>query len=358
MNSQQTEKASVRRLHCEADAGTGPIIGCSRKFADTMDLVRRVAPTNATVLVSGETGTGKELAARALHHLSGRRNAPFVTVNCASVPRELFESEFFGHVKGSFTGAIRNRTGRFEQAHGGTLFLDEVSEIPLDQQGKLLRVLQEHEIERVGDEKSRAVDVRIIAATNRDLESEVANGCFREDLYFRLNVVPLSMPPLRERADDIVLLAGHFLAQASAERQQESYTLSAADRMALREHTWPGNVRELRNLIERAVALSRQELIPLHNLVAIKAHPKPSLERCSYLTENEFRDAERRNVMAALDVAGWKIAGESGAARLLGIPPSTLTNRMRSLGISRPPGEVAALTSSAPTSRGNGFDND
>jgi transcriptional regulator with GAF, ATPase, and Fis domain len=276
------------------------------------------------------------LIARTIHKLSPRRGKPLIKVNCASIPKELFESEFFGHVKGAFTGAIRNRVGRFELADGGTLFLDEVCEIPIELQSKLLRVLEESEFERIGSETTRKVNVRIVAATNRDPREEVAKGRFREDLFFRLNVVPLSVPPLRERLDDVVLLAQHFLDLACRQFDRGPFELRKSHRTTLMKHGWPGNVRELRNVIDRAVALSTETLIELDGLLTSTSKKRRNGSHARILTEEEFRESEISNITAALEVVGWRIAGEGGAADLLGIPPSTLANRMRKFGISKP----------------------
>jgi len=319
-----------------SDAPDLGIVGRSDGLLDALGTVRAVAPTTAAVLVTGETGTGKELIARAIHGWSFRSDRPLVRVNCASIPRELFESEFFGHAKGAFTGAVRDRIGRFELADGGTLFLDEVCEIPLELQSKLLRVLQENEFERVGEDRSRRVDVRIVAATNRDPIAEIRRGSFREDLYFRLNVVPISVPPLRDRLEDILPLANYFLGEACRRFDRGPFSLQDSHRMALEKYAWPGNVRELRNVIERAVALSVERLIELSGILRQLGEGSRELQSSRYLTEEEFRESERRNVTAALEVAGWKIAGAGGAADLLGIPASTLANRVRTLGISRP----------------------
>ena len=234
----------------------GEIIGNSRALRDTLARVEAVAPTPATVLILGESGVGKELVARAIHAQSRRTQRPFVKVNCASVPQELFESEFFGHVKGSFTGAYRDRVGRFELASGGTLFLDEVAEIPPALQAKLLRVLQESQLERVGDEQTRNVDVRVVAATNQNLRKAIADGKFREDLFYRLSVFPIEVPPLRARRDDIVMLAAHFLERTCNEFQRDALALTRRHVDLLRAYEWPGNIRELHNLVEQAVILS------------------------------------------------------------------------------------------------------
>lgn len=316
----------------------GDIVGTSAALRHTLDQIGLVAPTEASVLILGESGTGKELVAREIHRRSARAKRPLVRVNCASVPHELYESEFFGHVRGAFTGAVRDRTGRFELASGGTLFLDEVGEIPLDLQSKLLRVLQEGQFERVGEERTRQVDVRVIAATNRNLREEVAQGRFREDLYYRLNVFPIEVAPLRERRDDIALLATHFLDHAARSLNCPRPKLSRANVAELTGHDWPGNVRELQNIIERAVITARDGRLrfdlPVGNSASTTVQ-KSSPEESDVLTEVEMRQRERANVQAALEACGGKIYGPSGAADLLGIRPTTLVSRLRKMGLSR-----------------------
>jgi transcriptional regulator with GAF, ATPase, and Fis domain len=302
-----------------------------------------VAQTDATVMIQGESGVGKELVAHVIHASSARRDGPLVKVNCAAVPHELFESEFFGHVKGAFTGAHRDRVGRFELANGGTIFLDEVGEIPLSLQSKLLRVLQESEYERVGDERTHSVDVRVIAATNRDLENAVAEGRFREDLFYRLSVFPIEVPPLRQRGDDIVQLAAHFLERASQAFGHRPLTLSKQQAALLKQYSWPGNIRELKNVIERAVILSQGKVLRLDLAMAtILEHdvdtPATSAAASGdrILTEDAIDELIRRNTVAALRTANWRVSGPKGAARILGIKPTTLADRMKKLGISRP----------------------
>ncbi|MGE0285817.1 MAG: sigma 54-interacting transcriptional regulator [Bradyrhizobium sp.] len=314
------------------------IIGQSEAIQKTLRQVKLVAPTAAAVLITGESGTGKELIARAIHEDSQRRDRPLIRVNCAAIPRELFESEFFGHVKGAFTGALRDRIGRFELADGGTLFLDEVGEIPLELQGKLLRVLQEGNFERVGEERTRTVDVRLIAATNRDLKQEVQRGRFREDLYFRLNVFPIESVPLRERREDIPLLAQHFLMRERAE-PKSGLRLSEGDVRRLSRYGWPGNVRELQNVIERAVILAQNGRLRID----LPDAPGPNLapgdgrqgsdERPTVMTSAELRDLERSNIIAALAACNGKVFGASGAAAMLDIKPTTLASRMKALGL-------------------------
>ncbi len=347
----ERERDYLREEVKEAEGGA-PVVGTSPAFAKVLDQIDAVAPTDATVLLLGESGVGKEVLARAIHERSARAAGPLVKVNCAGIPRELFESEFFGHVKGSFTGAIKNRVGRFELANGGTLFLDEVGEIPVELQSKLLRALQEHEFECVGDTRTRKVDVRVIAATNRDLKAAIAENRFRADLYYRLSVFPLAIPPLRERRDDIVSLFEHFLAKACRASGRAFMALGPAQARALESYAWPGNVRELENVVERAVILSRDGVLrldaalpelgeeaiepptPSQPQAAIDA-PLPTPAR-GFFTSAELRELERANIMAALERSDWRIAGEGGAADLLGIKPSTLSYQMRSFGIERP----------------------
>jgi PAS domain S-box-containing protein len=315
------------------------VVGRSAAIRKILSQVELVAKTDAAVLVTGESGTGKELIASAIHEASGRNARPLIRVNCAAIPRELFESEFFGHVRGAFTGALRDRIGRFELADGGTLFLDEVGEIPLELQGKLLRVLQEGQFERVGEERTRHVDVRIVAATNRDLRRAVREGRFREDLYFRLDVFPIVSVPLRERAEDIPQLALHFLAGAGRKLKVEGLTLSEGDVERLRAYHWPGNVRELQNVIERAAILARNGrlFIDLPDSGPARAAPAATVqaETGAILTEAGRRERDRASILAALASAGGKVSGPGGAAELLGVRPTTLASRIKTLGISR-----------------------
>jgi DNA-binding NtrC family response regulator len=325
----------------------GELVGQSaalRQLASQIDLV---APTDASVLIFGETGTGKELVAREIHRRSQRKDGPLVRVNCASIPKDLFESEFFGHVKGAFTGAIKDRAGRFETAEGGTLFLDEIGEVPLEMQGKLLRVLQEKRYERVGDDRTRQADVRIIAATNRELKQAVALGRFREDLYYRLHVFPIRVTTLKERKDDIPLLAEHFVELSVKELRCPKPRLTRAGITRLQHYDWPGNIRELRNVIERAVILARGG--PLHfDLPVADSGPvrQSSLPHAGtlvgtgpvreFLTEAEMLHRERENLQAVLAKAGWRVKGVDGAAELLGVKPTTLLSRMKKMGLQRP----------------------
>lgn len=313
----------------------GRIVGRSRALRHVLQQVDDVASSGATVLITGESGTGKELLAREIHERSGRSQRPFVRVNCSAIPREVFESEFFGHVRGAFTGAIRDRPGRFHIANGGTIFLDEVGDLPLELQPKLLRVLQEGEYERVGDDVTRKVDVRVIAATNQNLGEEVRARRFREDLFYRLNVFPLALPPLRARLDDIPLLATHAIAEVSKRLGMQAPTLTEADAARLQQYEWPGNIRELKNIIERAVILSkglRLRLdIALADMSAGATWPPDVPE--VILTDRECRARERANLMKALQRADGRVYGEGGAAELLGMNPTTLASRLRALKI-------------------------
>jgi transcriptional regulator with GAF, ATPase, and Fis domain len=317
----------------------GDIVGESGQLRHLMRQVDMVAPTDATVLILGESGTGKELVAREIHRRSQRADRPLIRVNCASIPKDLYESEFFGHAKGSFTGAVRDRAGRFEAADGGTLLLDEVAEIPLDLQSKFLRVLQEKQYERVGEERTRTVNVRIIAATNRSLKKEVDEGRFRQDLYYRLNVFPIEVAPLRERKNDIPLLAAHFLKHAAQRLKLRLPRLTRAHVTELQGYDWPGNIRELQNVIERAVILAQSGLLhfdlPAGAPVPVPAQ-EPADEAGRVLTETELRQRERNNVFAALKQADWKIHGPGGTAELLGVKPTTLISRIKKLGLKRP----------------------
>jgi DNA-binding NtrC family response regulator len=319
------------------------IVGKGATLRRLLHEVNVVAPNDSTVLILGETGTGKELIARAVHERSRRRRKPLVRVNCGSIPRELFESEFFGHVRGAFTGAIKDRLGRFEAAEGGTLFLDEVGEIPPQLQSKLLRVLQEKSYERVGEDRTRHADVRIIAATNRDLKKQVAEGRFREDLYYRLNVFQLRVAPLRERPEDIPLLAVHFVESLAEELRCPKPRLTQAGIKALLGYDWPGNIRELRNAIERAVILAQGGVLEFDvpafgssmDLTSFEPRDVDETEP-GYLTDLEIREREHQNLFAVLQKAGWKVKGAGGAAELLGVSPTTLFARMQKIGLKRP----------------------
>lgn len=315
----------------------GEIVGQSAALRNIIRQIELVAPTDANVLILGESGTGKELVAQEIHRRSQRQRRTMVRVNCASVPRELYESEFFGHAKGAFTGAVRDRAGRFELANGGTLLLDEVGEIPLELQSKLLRVLQEGTYERIGEERTRAVDVRVIAATNRDLKAEVEAGRFRQDLFYRLNVFPIEVPPLRKHKEDIPLLAELFLQQASRRFNRKIMHLSQGNVLALQAYDWPGNVRELVNVMERAVITSRTGALRLE-LPVVRSRkpvlPEPTLTT-TVATDTEMKRRDRENVLAALNLANWRVHGPGGAAEILGIRPTTLASRIKRLGLRR-----------------------
>ena len=332
----ERENAYLRE---EETRALGEIIGRSPPMRHVSEQIAVVAPTTATVLIIGESGTGKELVAREIHKASSRRDGPMVRVNCAAVPRDLFESEFFGHVKGAFTGALRDRIGRFELANAGTLFLDEVSEIPIELQSKLLRAIQEGEFERVGGNKTLKTDVRLVAATNRNLAEEVRKGKFREDLYYRLNVFPITLAPLRERKSDIPPLAAHFLERACKEFNKPLALMSSEALATLKMYDWPGNVRELQNVVERAVITTRGGSISFE--LPSRSDTTQRSERLSdtpvarVRTEEELREAERTNIEAALNKTRWKVYGSGGAAELLGIKPGTLAARMKKLGLSR-----------------------
>ncbi|HEY1603232.1 MAG TPA: sigma 54-interacting transcriptional regulator [Pirellulales bacterium] len=339
----QSENSYLRE-EIEQTHSFGQIIGSSDALAKVLEQIDLVAPTRASVLILGESGTGKELIARAIHQRSLRREHPLVKVNCAAVPRELFESEFFGHMKGSFTGALRDRVGRFQLADGGTLFLDEVGDIPLELQGKLLRVLQDGHIERVGADETRCVDVRVIAATNRNLQADVAAGRFRQDLYFRLSVFPIEILPLRERVDDIPLLARHFLERCCAQMRRSQLTLSTQSVAQLARYPWPGNVRELQNVIERAVISDRGGRLRFDTLLA-STPPKPGnsgtthrtkLGSSAVVTREQLLHLEKESIQDALTTTNGKIYGPRGAAELLGMRPTTLASRLKKLGIAKP----------------------
>jgi formate hydrogenlyase transcriptional activator len=331
----------------------GEIVGRNTALRHTLNKLETVAPTDSTVLVYGETGTGKELIARALHELSPRQGRTFVKLNCAAIPTGLLESELFGHEKGAFTGAITQKMGRFELAHRGTLFLDEVGDIPPELQPKLLRVLQEQEFERLGSTKTIKVDVRLVAATNRDLEQMVAEGKFRSDLYYRLNVFPLTLPPLRERADDIPGLVRHFTQHFARRMGRRIETIPTVVMDALIRYSWPGNVRELQNVIERAVILSKGASlqVPLsdlevrgHRQEAGAAKPESHTAAASGSAEalpagaanGTLADAERQHILTALSESHWVVGGSNGAAARLGLKRSTLVWKMKKLGLSRP----------------------
>ncbi len=319
----------------------GEIIGESQPLKRALSQIEAVAQTPASVLILGESGVGKEAIARAIHTQSDRADKPLVKVNCASIPKDLFESEFFGHVRGAFTGAHQDRVGRLQLADGGTLFLDEIGEIPLSQQGKLLRALQEGEFERVGDDQTINVDVRVVAATNRNLMDEIKAERFREDLYYRVSVFPVEVPPLRERLDDIAPLATHFLKNVCNELGREPLRMTKSQLATLQQHAWPGNIRELKNVIERAVISSSGNRLRLDLALPNASVENPSIsepaqaEVAEFLTVAEFKALEKANLTAALKYANWKTWGEGGAAELLGMKPSTLTYQMKVLGIAK-----------------------
>jgi formate hydrogenlyase transcriptional activator len=337
----ERENAYLREVVTSTREST--IVGSSDAVTHLKHQIDLVAPTDATVLVSGESGTGKELVAEAIHRRSRRAPRAFIQVNCAAIPRELYESEFFGHVKGAFSGATRDRVGRFEAADGGTLFLDEVGEIPIDLQGKLLRVLQEGTFERIGETRSRQTDVRIVAATNRDLSREVTEGRFRQDLYYRLNVFPIETPPLRDRREDVALIAVHLVAAICGRMQRAPLALGPSELAALEVYDWPGNVRELRNVLERAVITTPPSAAHVV-LTPFGAPPPPKAtgeaERRSstpapraVLPEAEIRRLERDNLVAALEATRGQVFGPGGAADLLGVKPTTLASRLKKLKI-------------------------
>jgi len=307
------------------------IIGNSSALEAVLEQVERVATTGSTVLIQGETGTGKELIAQAIHNISSRCGRPFVRLNCAAIPLDLLESELFGHEKGAFTGAIAQKIGRFELADKGTLFLDEVGDIPPTLQPKLLRVLQEQEFERLGSGRTHQVDVRLVAATNRDLTEMVSRGEFRNDLYYRLNVFPILLPPLRDRREDIPALVKHFVELLGRRMGREIEHIPTETMSALSSYDWPGNIRELQNLIERAVILSNGGVLP---------NPLPTTENAQRAVSSPgattLRDSERTLILRTLEAVGWVIGGPKGAAATLGLKRTTLIHKMQKLGIFRP----------------------
>src|SRR5437763_2726661 len=306
------------------------VIGNSPALEEVLEQVERVAPTDSTVLIQGETGTGKELIAHANHNLSSRCGRPFVRLNCAAIPLDLLESELFGHEKGAFTGAIAQKVGRFELADKGTLFLDEVGDIPPALQPKLLRVLQEQEFERLGSTRTHQVDVRLVAATNRNLMEMAKRGDFRSDLYYRLNVFPIMLPPLRERSEDIPALVAHFVEIYGRRMSREIEHIPPTTMSALTSYHWPGNIRELQNLIERAVILSNDGVLPNPMSAGVAlAPPTPS-------SATTLKDSERILILHTLESVGWIIGGAKGAATKLGLKRTTLIHKMQKLGIFRP----------------------
>ncbi len=329
IEAHRKSKATIHLLVEESRGDHDLMIGESPALQRVREQIAQVAPTDSTVLIQGETGTGKELVARAIHEKSGRRERPLIKLNCAALPRELVESELFGHERGAFTGAVQQRRGRFELADGGTLFLDEVGEMPPDAQAKLLRVLQDHEFERIGGARSLRVDVRVVAATNRDLHAEVDGGRFRADLYFRLDVFPIVLPPLRERRDDIPRLLRHFAARTARRLGRAIEGVSPAFIERARAYDWPGNIRELENLVERALIMSRGGLLDASELFAVPPRAAPA-DPAGMETLEEL---ERAHIRRVLDDTCWRIEGDHGAACKLGLNPSTLRGRMRKLGI-------------------------
>jgi len=341
LKEQLEQERDYLRDEINVTVNFGEIIGDSQALKRTLSQIEAVAHTPVSVLIHGESGVGKEMIARAIHTKSDRVDKPLVKVNCASIPKDLFESEFFGHVKGAFTGAHQHRVGRLQLADGGTLFLDEVGEIPMSQQGKLLRALQEGEFERVGDHETIKVDVRVVAATNRDLMEEIKAGRFRQDLYYRLSVFPVEVPPLRERVEDITPLAQHFLKLICRELGRETLRMTQQDVSLLEKQFWPGNIRELKNVIERAVISSSGDRLRLDIAVPDTSREKPRAtqesfsELSEFVTASEFKQLEKTNIEKALQSAGWKTWGPNGAAELLGMKPSTLAYQVKKLGILR-----------------------
>jgi len=317
------------------EAAFSQIIGSSPSLKFVLAEVERVAPTDSTVLVLGETGTGKELIARAIHNLSGRRGRPFIKVNCAAIPLDLLESELFGHEKGAFTGAIAQKIGRFEMADTGTLFLDEIGDLPLALQPKLLRVLQEQEFERLGSGRTHRINVRLVAATHRNLTEMVAQKQFRSDLYYRLNVFPVELPPLRERVEDIPQLIAHFVKNFGRRMSKPISCIPPETIAAFSSYPWPGNIRELQNLIERAVIRSNDGVLP-NPLPALDQTPQTATAITRISAPRTLSDSTRSVILGTLQETGWVIGGPDGAATRLGLPRTSLISKMRKLGIARP----------------------
>lgn len=338
----QAENVFLKRELANRDSYAS-LIGNSHVMRNVISQINLVASTQANVLIQGESGTGKELIAREIHRHSPRCRQPLIRVNCATIPKELYESEFFGHVKGAFTGAIKDRIGRFEAANGGTIFLDEVGEIPIELQSKLLRVLQGGEYERLGEDITRKVDVRVIAATNRELEKEVEAKRFRNDLFFRLNVFPIQIAPLRERKEDIPLLAMYFVKKLSQKLNRPCPQLTEANIMDLKNYSWPGNVRELENTIERALILSESKKLRIDLNIGSFRAPSEAMDNCNLryddkeiLTEAQIEALIKQNTLIALMKSKWKIYGPGGASTLIGIKPTTLIERMKRMKIQKP----------------------
>lgn len=310
------------------------IVGQSNALLYVLARVKQVAETDATVLVQGETGVGKELVSRAIHESGKRSDKSFIKVNCAALPKELIESELFGHERGAFTGALQQRKGRFELADGGTLFLDEISEIPLETQAKFLRVLEDGKFERVGGSRTLSVDVRLIAATNQDLKKKIAGGRFRPDLYYRLNVYPISVPPLRKRREDIPLLVEHFIPRIASQIGKQIDQVPVQMMEQLKAYDWPGNVRELKNVLERAIITASNSVLPPQTFIAPETKSRPeNADATANLSTLE--DLERRHILTVLKATNWRISGPNGAAKILGLNPSTLRFRIKKLGIQR-----------------------
>jgi PAS domain S-box-containing protein len=336
IDAQERLEETYDYLSGELDRERGcDLIGNSPGLRRVKEQIRAVAASDASVLILGETGSGKEVVARAIHESSARRERPLIRVNCAAIPESLFESEFFGHVRGAFSGAVKDRRGKFELADGGTLFLDEVGEIPIALQGKLLRALQEREIERVGDERTRTVDVRVLSATNRDLGEATLKGTFREDLFYRLGVYPIELPPLRDRGEDILRLAKHFIEKLCRDRGEPPKELRESEAAQLLAYPWPGNVRELHNVLERAIILSPGATLHLPRLTPRGKSPAaPAPPACAdALTLADLPRLERDILIRYLEASDWKLSGKGGAAGKLGIPLTTLASKMKRLGI-------------------------
>ena len=314
------------RMH----AGFENIISQNLAFKKVLKQIEQVAETTATVMITGETGTGKELVARAVHSISNRSDKPFIKLNCAAIPESLIESELFGHVKGAFTGAVASKKGKFELAHHGTIFLDEIGELPLNLQPKLLRVLQEGEIEKIGEDRTIQVDVRIIAATNRDLAAETKAGKFRDDLYYRLNVFPLEIPPLRKRRDDVPALIYHFMDKYNRTLGKSIKTVPKKVMDQLIQYNWPGNIRELENMIERAMIISSGSRLEMSVILQGISSTEKIPEGLT------LEEVERKHIIKVLESTSWRVSGERGAARILGMKPTTLESRLVKLGISKP----------------------
>jgi formate hydrogenlyase transcriptional activator len=329
--------------HDQAERSFQQIIGQSPALESVLEQVAQVAPTDSTVLIEGETGTGKELFAQAIHNASSRYGRPFIKLNCAAIPLDLLESELFGHERGAFTGAIAQKIGRFELADKGTLFLDEVGDMPAALQPKLLRVLQEQEFERLGSGRTHHVDVRLVAATNQNLARMVNQGSFRMDLYYRLNVFPITLPPLRDRREDIPALVQHFVSVFSRRIGRQIQRIPSETMVAFQCHSWPGNIRELQNLVERAVILAQEGILP---------NPLPRVQTTSSVSTYSAassRESERASILKTLEQVGWVIGGPNGAAAKLGCKRTTLIARMKRLGISRCSGEEGIVPGRPPS---------